>query len=94
MIISEENRKDISNILNKYGDQKQKEKIIEELDELKEQIEFDIKGSPDKEHIIEEAADVYIMLEHLKLIYKIPEDKIKDVVKYKLERQNNRMKMS
>lgn len=58
-----------------YGNKKQKLKTIEEFSELIKAISKD-----DRKNIIEEIADVEIMLEQLQMIYLIDKEEI-DIIK-------------
>lgn len=73
---------DITKILLNYGDVNQKNKTIEELQELIEAIH-----EGEREHIKEEIADVYVMLEQLKKIYRMTDAEVIEVMEYKVNRQ-------
>lgn len=76
-------------IMNHYGyDHQVYEKLPEEVDELQEAfIDFFDNPSPEHwHHVIEEAADVHIMIEQFKMLIK-PEDK-KEFDKICLEKVN------
>lgn len=77
----------IKKIVNHYGEEAQAHKAIEELNELAVAI-----AHQDKEAIIEEMADVYIMMEQLKEFKFFDYDKFTDTVVYKMERQIERIK--
>ena len=47
---------------------------------------------PRREHVIEEIADVMVMLKQIQLNYNIKTDDIKEVMKFKIERQLERIK--
>ena len=77
-------------ILEHYGSENQKLKTLEELAELQEAILHDInKGKPFG--ILEELADVYIMLSQLQLIYVIDPDDLNAAIEFKQDRQLSRM---
>lgn len=71
-----------------YGDEVELDKVIEELNELKVAVQQYI-GSEKKHNgaIIDEMADVYIVLEHLKEIAKIDEERIQRRISDKVIRQ-------
>ena len=50
------------------------------------------KVSPDIEHITEEIADVMVMLKQFQYYYEIEDKEIEEVMKFKIERQLNRIK--
>lgn len=76
----------IKKIVNHYGEEAQAHKAIEELNELAVAI-----AHQDKEAMLEEMADVYIMMEQLKEFDFFDYDKFSDMVVYKLQRQIKRI---
>lgn len=79
-----------------YGEKAQKLMAIEEMSELTKEICKDFRGKLDREHLIEEMADVLIMLDQMLLLYKISGEevglmRIKKVerLKERLEKQND-----
>lgn len=79
-----------------YGVRMQKLMAIEEMSELTKEICKDFRGLLDREHLIEEMADVLIMLDQMLLLYKISGEevglmRIKKVerLKERLEKQND-----
>lgn len=70
-----------------FGKENQQAKAIEELDELKEAIK-----TGNAEHIAEEIADVYIMLNQLRIIFDINDAFVESTVQYKIERTFFRIK--
>lgn len=81
----------ISQILKNYGDKAEKGKAIEEMSELSDEILKDLLGELDRDHLIEELADVIVTLEHIVNIYNISEEEILEKIDFKLDRQFNRM---
>ena len=75
-----------------YGTQSQEWMIIEEMSELMKEICKHQRGKNNREHIIEEMADVYIMLEQARFMYKIPHEDINYMIDVKLTRLRNRMR--
>lgn len=69
-----------------YGKDMQCMVAIEEMSELIKEISKDKRYANNKEHIIEEIADVSIMLEQLKIIYAIDESDIQKVHNAKMKR--------
>lgn len=78
-------------IIEHYGENHQRYKAAEELSELQTLILQDANknGKVPKSRIIEEIADVYVMLSQLKTIYKIDGRDIEPVISYKLDRTLN-----
>lgn len=66
----------IERAIKKYGTDSQLNVAIEELSELTKEICKHKRNSSNRERIIEEIADVEIMLEQLKLIFEITEQEI------------------
>lgn len=89
--LNEDRKAKISQILKNYGDKAEKGKAIEEMSELSDEIFKDLLGELDRDHLVEELADVLITLEHLINIYNISEEEILERIDYKLNRQFNRM---
>lgn len=54
-----------------YGEDLQKQVAIEEMAELTKEICKDFRGKDNREQIIEEIVDVYIVLEQLLIMYDI-----------------------
>jgi hypothetical protein len=73
-------------ILSKFGEDHQKIKAIEELNELGTEIAKDLNGNGDTDKIIDELADAWIMLEQLRLIYPDVSNRINYKIKRMIER--------
>ena len=84
-------RKQIEEILAHYGLDNQIHKALEELSELSCAILKNINKNAPKQNILEEMADVYIMLEQLKIIYSFDNETLDDVIYYKIQRTIERM---
>lgn len=63
---------------------------IEEMAELTQALVKDIRGQGDYDNIVEEIADVSLMLDQLKVIFGISDEELSDVMKYKIRRQMRR----
>lgn len=100
-------KEDLLKIINNYGVIPQLKHFNSEVFELTEAIinyvdfeDFDpveSLESPDykeylKEHIEEEFADLMVMLEQFKAYYNLDNDKIIEIMKFKIDRQLERMK--
>ena len=96
------NKEDLLKIINTYGIMPQLKYFQSEVFELNEAIikkEEDYQFSEttvkmDKEnidHIAEEIADCYVMIEQFRLYYDIPNDKIQEIMKQKINRQLDRI---
>ena len=82
---------DVIDIVHRYGGENQKLKACEELCELQEAILKDINKQVDC-GVVEEIADVYIMLAQLEVVYDIDTLDLVEMISYKLDRQHERMK--
>lgn len=78
--------KDLKYIADHYGLEHQQGKCKEELGELIEAID-----SLDERAIIEEVADVEIMISQIKYLRDIPDEQVDVVKKYKIQRQLQRI---
>jgi NTP pyrophosphatase (non-canonical NTP hydrolase) len=84
-------------IINHYGVSNQLRKFTEEYFELVEAI---IKAEESNledyisiiDHITEEIADCYVLIEQFRLKYSIPIEEIQNVMRYKISRQLERIK--
>ena len=74
----------------KYGIVQQQAVAMEELGELCQQIAKMIRGEGSLINLVEEIADVYIVLDELKLIFSLDEKEIDDEINFKLARLNER----
>ena len=74
-----------------YGVRAQKLMAIEEMSELTKEICKDFRGKLDREHLIEEMADVTIMLDQMLLMYEISGEEILSMCGKKLKRLKERL---
>lgn len=91
-------------IINHYGIDKQLKYIHSEYFELDEAIlkyesgnylgdlNYEESEKKAKEHIIEEIADVMVMLKQFQYYYGIEDKQIEEIMKFKIDRQLNRIK--
>lgn len=77
-------------LLAKYGE-KQVIVAMEELSELQKELCKALRSQNNREHLIEEFADVCIMLEQMKIYFDLDEETINKVIKEKLERTKERL---
>ena len=78
-------------LLNSETDIKNKAIIIEELSELQKVITKDIRNKFNKEDLLEEMADVVIVLHMAKEIYNISENELEKAINEKMERNLKRI---
>lgn len=74
-----------------YGEKAQKLMAIEEMSELTKEICKDFRGMLDREHIIEEIADVTITIYQLLMMYEIGDNEIQQMCERKAERLKERL---
>lgn len=74
-----------------YGEKAQKLMAIEEMSELTKEICKDFRGKLNREHLIEEMADVTITIDQLMMMYGISGDEIEQMRGRKIERLKERM---
>lgn len=75
-----------------YGEHAQKLMAIEEMSELTKEICKDFRWKLDREHLIEEMADVLIMLDQMLILYKISGEEVGLMRIKKVERLKERLK--
>ena len=82
-----ENTRTIHRVINVFGAQNQKMQALEELMELQSALFENIHRETDnRENIVEEVADVEVMLAQIKEIFDIKQEEIEKVQDYKLRR--------
>ena len=74
-------------IFNTYGKSHQVSKLLEEVGEFIETV-----INEDKENMVQEIADVVVMLKQFQYYYGIEDKEIEEVMKYKIDRQLERIK--
>ena len=74
-----------------YGEKAQKLMAIEEMSELTKEICKDFRGKLNREHLVEEIADVLIMLDQMLLLYKISGEEVGLMHIKKVERLKERL---
>lgn len=75
-----------------YGENAQLDMAIEEMAELTKEICKKKRATDNRDEIIEEMADVYVMLEQLKIMCKIWDYEIIDQIQFKTKRLSERLK--
>lgn len=93
--MTEEQKAICHKIADYYGTEHQAVKAIEEMAELqKELAKFTIGDGGDIDSIVEELADVMIMIEQMRYCFDTDGVWIRETIRAKLGRQINRMKAS
>ena len=85
------NKENVLDTVIYYGKEKQLTVAIEEMSELTKEVCKFIRGKGSYEHICEEVADVYIMLENIKAVFGIQDEKINEFIELKQIRTIERM---
>ena len=75
-----------------YGESLQKQVAIEEMAELTKEICKDFRGKANRENIVEEIADVQIMLYQLMAMYNISDKELSITLGLKITRLDERLK--
>lgn len=81
-------------IINNYGVNHQLKHLYTEMYEFTEVVlddVFDESGYGNKNHILEEFADLMVMLEQFKVYYNLSNEDVMETMKYKIERQLKRI---
>ena len=82
-----ENKRTIHRVISTFGERNQKMQALEELMELQSALFENIHRETDnRENIVEEVADVEVMLAQIKEIFDIKQEEIEKVQDYKLRR--------
>lgn len=74
-----------------YGKEAQTLMFFEEVAELEKELCKNARGKQNHDEIVEEIADVEIMLEQLKIMYDVKQSQVELVKAFKVERLNRRL---
>ena len=77
--------------IRKNGKAMQTVVAIEEMSELQKELTKYIRGQGSREHLKEEVADVLIMITQIQIMYALPDDEIKEIVDFKINRLKERI---
>lgn len=91
MKITEEQIRVLNLAIIRYGPAAQLDMVIEEMSELTKEICKRKRGSDNRFELIDEIADVLIMIEQLKMIYNIDNEAVIDRIEIKVNRLNDRL---
>ena len=91
-LLNKEYKQKLGRIRLHYG---KKAEILKAIEEAKEYINelncIEYNREPDTDRVLEEMADVYVTMEHIKSIFQINNYELKECMKYKINRQIKRM---
>ena len=91
-LLNKEYKQKLGRIRLHYGNTAEILKAIEEAKEyIKELSCIAYDREPDADRVLEEMADVYVTMEHIKSIFQINNYELKECMKYKINRQIKRM---
>lgn len=85
------NRKLYERVINRFSNNIQTYVATEEMGELIQALSKELRGQGNRNNIIEEIADVTIMLEQLRVIFDITETEFEDIKWQKLIRLQERV---
>ena len=75
-----------------FGEEHQLILVTEECAELIKEVTKHLRGEDNRANIIEEAADVLIMIRYLQLILNISDEDLNQMIEFKLNRTTERYK--
>lgn len=81
----------LQSAINTYGSRSQHDMLLEEISELQKEICKNYRNVNNEPQIMEEMADVLIMIEQVKMMHKIKNEDIQKVIDFKLARLNKRV---
>lgn len=84
-------KKDLEKIIEHYGGINQVLVLFEEMGELTKAITKVLREQGNKADVAEELADVQIMIDQMKLIFKLSEKTMNEFVNYKIDRTLERI---
>ena len=90
--LSPEQQKVCADVIKFYGYDLQRMVAIEEMSELTKELSKQKRGKGDREHVIEEIADVYICLEMLEQMNGITREELYEWIDKKVDRIDKRIK--
>ena len=89
-IMKPEHTRTIHRVISTFGERNQKMQTLEELMELQSAIFENVhRGTDNRKNIVEEIADVEIMMAQMKEVFNIKPEEIQEIQDYKLTRLNH-----
>ena len=80
--------------IQKNGKAMQTVVAIEEMSELQKELSKFIRGKGNRDNLIEEVADVLVMIAQIQLMYYIPDNEVERIMHLKLNRLKERMEQN
>jgi NTP pyrophosphatase (non-canonical NTP hydrolase) len=84
----------IKSAIRKNGKAMQTVVAIEEMSELQKELTKFIRGKGNRENLIEEVADVLVMITQIQIMYALPDDEVERIMHLKLNRLKERMEQN
>ena len=85
-------KEDLLKIINHYGVSKQLKKLSEEIFELQEAILLDLNDQQSYDNILEEYADVQVVLSQIEEYFELDQNKLVEMQSFKINRTLERIK--
>ena len=85
-------KEDLLKIINHYGVSKQLKKLSEEIFELQEAILLDLNDQQSYDNILEEYADVQVVLSQIEEYFELDQNKLVEMQSFKISRTLERIK--
>lgn len=80
--------------IRKNGKAMQTVVAIEEMSELQKELSKFIRGKGNRDNLIEEVADVLVMITQIQIMYYIQDDEVERIMHLKLNRLKERMEQN
>ena len=77
-----------------YGKENQSMMVLEEMAELQKEVCKSLRGNNNHDEIVEEIADVLIMLEQLKIMHDVQYKELSDMFNFKINRLKERLEQN
>jgi NTP pyrophosphatase (non-canonical NTP hydrolase) len=84
----------IKSAIRKNGKAMQTVVAIEEMSELQKELSKFIRGKGNRDNLIEEVADVLVMITQIQLMYALPDNEVERIMRLKLNRLKERMEQN
>lgn len=77
-----------------YGKENQSMMVLEEMAELQKEVCKSLRGNNNHDEIVEEIADVLIMIEQLKIMHDVKYRELNEMFNFKINRLKERLESS
>jgi NTP pyrophosphatase (non-canonical NTP hydrolase) len=86
-----EHKKVFEECIKHWGVSDRKNMVVEEMSELIKEISKNNRGEENRDKIIEEIADCYVVMKGLRVAFDIDDKQIDDIVDFKIKRLSSRL---